>query len=118
MEKIKLNRNVKKVEHYVINGASFFHIKNGDSFNYDFKGFSVWNGGCGIGHTETIEQARNKIYEYAKNKINSKIEKLKSELESLEKTIELVGTEAENLDNFKNPNFHGFECNFFNGKKG
>lgn len=116
--KTKINQNVKSVEHYVIKGDTFYHIKNGDTFDADFKGFHPFSGGCGIGREKTIEQARKKIYNHAKANMLRKIAEREKEIAVMKKSLAQLGDDTFNLGLFKNPNYHGYECNYFNGKKG
>ena len=108
----------KRIEHYVINGDTFYHIDNGDIFDKSHSGFQVWCGGSGIGFKDSIEAARELIYEHSKESLTSKIEKLKAELLVKENSLKKLGDDKYNIQLFRNQDYHGYECNYFNGKEG
>ena len=107
-----------KDEHYVIPGVSFAHIRKGEFQDKTKAGCYVMVGGCGIGHKDNITEARKHLYQYAKNKLMQSIKEHQAIIDIANKTLKELGDDEFNLGIFKNPNYHGFECNFFNGTKG
>lgn len=110
--------DIKYIEHYVIPGASFYHIANGDIFSPEREILPVYHGGCGVGHGQTIQEAREIVYNNAKKNLMDDISELKDKIKIREKSLKVLGDDAFNLGVFRNPDYHGYECNYFNGKKG
>ena len=108
----------KIIDHYVIEGDCFYHIEEGDVFDEKRKGFRIWCGGSGIGFVKTIEEARIIIFEHSRKSLLNSIEELKEKIKIKEESLKKLGDDNFNLGMFKNPDYHGYECNFFNGKKG
>jgi predicted nucleotide-binding protein (sugar kinase/HSP70/actin superfamily) len=108
----------KKIEHYVIEGDCFYHIEKILSEHDDNDFFRVWCGGCGIGSAPTINEAREIIYKHSKDSLQRKIDEHEMTLLTFKKSLKILGDDKFNLGIFKNPDYHGVECNFFNGKKG
>lgn len=104
------------IEHYVVDGDCFYHIKKNSISN--ISDLSVWRGGGKIGDFENIEQARRGLFKYAKKSLEQKQDKLQAELDIANKSIKALGDDYFNVGVFKNPDFQGHECNFFNGKEG
>lgn len=66
------------------------------------KRFHCWLGGCGIGEFDTIQQARQHVYNYAVSRAVEDLTKVKARLHKLNKLVESLGDEDTfNLAKFK-----------------
>ncbi len=67
----------------------------------DEKGFHVWCGGCGIGHGDTIDEARDIIFKHTTDTINRKIAALKEDLISCNTVLATLDNDKFNIARFK-----------------
>lgn len=67
------------------------------------KRFMVWRGGCGFGEFDTLAEARQKVYDYAKERLIRRERELQEELGKVGLSISLLGKDVFNLGEFKVP---------------
>jgi hypothetical protein len=67
------------------------------------KRFHLWRGGGGFGQADTLEQARQKLFDYAKQNIESKRLETKQELEITEAQLKCLGDDSAHLFRFEEP---------------
>lgn len=64
---------VDYAEKYTINRVVYGIEDHGDRADVVAR-FQMWRGGCGIGHTETMDEARKLIHAYARNQLRMEIQ--------------------------------------------
>jgi hypothetical protein len=89
---------VKYIESFTVPGVPSFGIEKREKEN----DYYVWVGGCGIGGHETIQGARDRIFWYAKEELQRKIDAAQAELRKLSPVISsLEGDDVFNLGKYK-----------------
>jgi hypothetical protein len=95
MAKRKKNRKIeefmvgRKPENGMIVGPGewvyFTEEPEGSIFHDGKNRYTLWNGGCGIGHANTKAEAREKLFEYVLKQIDAKVLETAERLDELTK---------------------------------
>jgi hypothetical protein len=97
---------VDYAEAYQINGHSYGiedYKKPGDHFMPDrpHKRFALWHGGCGIGGSEDLDEARKLLYEHALSQVRAEYHGHQERMAAANRAMEKLGNDPFNLGRFR-----------------
>ena len=103
----------KYIEKYEVPSDSFYGIEDfldGQPIKDHFMGYRfdkdrdprymLWRGGCGIGHAQTITEARIKLFQFIRARVNDKHEELIKQTDKISEVVGQLGDDPGNLDQF------------------